>query len=236
MANCLLRSAPISGRPWRTNGGLTTRAAQRLAANLDLHRARRVPRGTRASAMERSRVGENVPLVTSPGPATVITGWWLRSTPRSSSSSPTSSRSPAGARRLQRPASDEVAVLRLEGHGPAEAGLERIDGSRPCRCRTDSCPPPVAAYRARPAPRRRRRRRAAPARFAAHRPRQRDLEAILAGVAGARDEPVAEGGAVEAGRGRARAAASGGENSAPLLARAFGPCTRSSPDPCARAR
>jgi hypothetical protein len=36
-----------------------------LAANLDLHCRGRV-RGTRASAMERFKVGENVPLVTSP--------------------------------------------------------------------------------------------------------------------------------------------------------------------------
>ena len=37
-----------------------------LAANVDLHRWLRRSRGTRASAMERFKVGEKVPLVISP--------------------------------------------------------------------------------------------------------------------------------------------------------------------------
>ena len=41
---------------------------EQLAADIDLAPARRSPAGTRAKPIERSSVGENVPLVISPSP------------------------------------------------------------------------------------------------------------------------------------------------------------------------
>ena len=86
----------------------------------------RVPAGTRASAIDRFSVGEKLPLVTSPGPAAVVTCWWLRSTPRSSSSSPTSSKRGAARGRFECGASDELPRGRFECHGPRDARSERV--------------------------------------------------------------------------------------------------------------
>src|SRR5438045_1648910 len=58
---------PISDLPKRTNGGLTTRAARSLP-RMSTCTASTPPAGMRASAIERSSVGENVPLVISPSP------------------------------------------------------------------------------------------------------------------------------------------------------------------------
>ena len=166
---------------------------QQLAADVDLHLAPVVARGTRASAMDFSIVGEKVPLVISPSPAPVTTlsdGRAARRVLRAAT--PTNFLAQAGGlERLERLAADEVARGILERHGPCEPGLERVLRSRPCRCRRGSCRLRGAACRAR-------RGRAdftpsvvqlAPAarRFVGG---QHDLEAVFAGVAGACDEPV----------------------------------------------
>src|SRR5579863_6040221 len=97
-----LSGKSIKALPKRTNGGLTTRALRSLPLTSTCTEPTVFP-GTRASAMERSSVGENVPLVISPprlsgAPAEMVslpgttTRWWLRRTPRSSSTSPTNLR------------------------------------------------------------------------------------------------------------------------------------------------
>ena len=167
---------------------------QELAADVDLHLSAAVAAGTRAKAMERSSVGENVPLVISPSPTPrTSTFWWLRSTPRSSSSRPTSLRGeparahlerasrpmkarPAGSSATVQPSADSrrmrarVHVVAVEVH----AGLQAQRVARAEAAGGD-------AQRIQAAPRRHR-----------IRGRQHDLEAVLAGVAGARDEPCAE--------------------------------------------
>ncbi len=58
-------------RPKRTNGGFTTRALRSLP-RIPPARAAGAAAGTRASAMERSSVGEKVPLVISPAGAPAL--------------------------------------------------------------------------------------------------------------------------------------------------------------------
>ncbi len=62
----------MRGRPWRTNGGFTTRAASALP-RISTRTSPAVPAGTRASAIERFSVGANPPLVISPSPCAVLT-------------------------------------------------------------------------------------------------------------------------------------------------------------------
>ena len=148
------------------------------------------PAGRRASAIDLPSVGLNVPLVISPSPRAVRTTWCARSTPPLSvSSSPTSCR----VRRMrdERRLADEIARAR-EIDRPGEAGLERrhrlvhvlavevhagFEAQRVARAEARRACTPAAAS-ALPQLRRVRR-------------RQHDLEAVLAGVAGARDEELA---------------------------------------------
>src|SRR5437762_5265764 len=64
-----------SDLPKRTNGGFTTRTFRSLPRTSTCTAAP-VPAGTRANAMERSSVGENVPLVISPSPPPGMTTRW----------------------------------------------------------------------------------------------------------------------------------------------------------------
>src|SRR5579871_2599755 len=57
-----------STRPWRTKGGRTTRAGS-IRSRTSTSTCLPTPLGTRAKPIERARVGENVPLVTSPSPS-----------------------------------------------------------------------------------------------------------------------------------------------------------------------
>ena len=180
----------MTALPWRTNGGLTTRAASslpRMSTWTALARAGRDAR-QRDRALERRReraAGDlalahagDVHLLVPAQHAAVLehqadqlarhAALLLRgSAPR-----PMKSRSAVQASVQPRPDSSGVA-------------------SRPCRCRRGSCRPRGAACRGRRARRARRRRVERVPERARLRGWQHDLEAVLAGVAGARDEQLA---------------------------------------------
>jgi len=66
----------------RTNGGFTTFAASDLSRTRTFTSAPgAVPRGSRASAIDRASVGEKVPLVISPSLPPASAFWWARRTP-----------------------------------------------------------------------------------------------------------------------------------------------------------
>src|SRR5271169_1201714 len=65
----------IRDLPARTNGGRTTRALSSLP-RMSTCTLSPVAAGTRARAMERSSVGENVPLVISPSPTPGTRTFW----------------------------------------------------------------------------------------------------------------------------------------------------------------
>src|SRR6188508_2401420 len=86
--------------PLRTKGGRTTRASS-SRPRISTSQRSAVCTGTRARPIERSSVGEKLPLVTSPSPtAGTMTFWFERST------------------------TDEIAILRLPCDGPGKPRLE----------------------------------------------------------------------------------------------------------------
>ena len=183
----------MSALPLRTNGGLTTRAASCLSRTDDLHlvadghargQARQRDRAVRAS-------GESVPLVISPSPCARAHRLVARAARRPCPASTQAERAARAAACAASAALPTKSRAAREVDGPGQAGLQRRHASRPCPGRRGSCRPPGAACRARRG--RRARTPAATSAFQSSALRaagQHDLEAVLAGVAGAGDEPA----------------------------------------------
>ena len=195
-AAAMRRAHQIRVCRWRTKEALTTLALRRLPRMSDLRRLSpgATSRGRRARAMDFLRVGEKVPLVVSPSPWAVKTCWWRAA--RLCLRAP--GRAPgwlAGWRRAALPTKSRLGVLEIDR--PGEAGVERRDGlvhvvaveAMPASeaqgvAGTEAAGLDAGGDEGVPG---------GGGRFG----RQGDFEAVFAGVAGAGDEMVAEGGGLE---------------------------------------
>ena len=217
--------------PWRTNGGLPRAQAAslpRISTSTVLRRAGRHARQRdRALQRGRERAAGDLPRRRRPR----RTRWCERITARSSSTSPTSCRSAPRARAASsaaRPMKSRSAGSKATVH--ARPTLERMRALvHVVAIQIHAGLEPQRVARAEAAGAHAARVQHAP-QAAASLGGQHDLEAVLAGVAGARDEPVAERAPhewAERERGRAQSPAA----AAPRLSRAPpGPARPASPD------
>ena len=203
-----------------------------LAAHLDARRCRpaRRRRGTRA---ERDRPAQRRRIAAAGDlrrrPCAVVTCWWLRSTP------PLSCKT-AGRRAAAYGCAASSAALPTKSRGLVRSTVHARPDSSGLTASSMSCP-----YRFIPASRRSVSRAPSPhgltpaackrlPEVERARGRQRDLETVLAGVAGARDEILAGlHGAMNGFSGFASPRAPSGSDCPDALARAAAPAPRSSP-------
>ena len=179
-------------------------APRAAAANVDQN-ARADCRLDRARAMARFNVGEKVPLVISPSGSPADPSWPPRSrpgdcaAPRAPRARARPAIAPSLAARTSASRPMKSRSSRLESHRPGEAGLEGMAGlvhvvAVQIHARLEAQRVPCAE----PGGRRRLCDQRAP-RLRRLRPRQHDLEAVLAGIAGAREKPGIDGAAENRG-------------------------------------
>ena len=187
----MLRSTPC--RCARTD--TSRRAPARSLPRMSTCTCSPVAAGTRAKPIERSSVGENVPLVISPSPTPGDDDFLVAAQHAAilEHEADELAGHAGAALRFERGAADEVALWRDRTRRSTQGPIRAASGSRPCRCRTGSSPLRGAACRARRVRTARRPRRAAPPRMPPHRcAGSDDFPAVLAGVTGRRDEMTIE--------------------------------------------